>query len=164
MKIHLSCLVLALFMAAPYAIAGAGPDEEPSAPADKPDAPITSRPSPTSPEKHGKITESNNSPIPKYNPWKSIGAIIFMLGLLLAASAYLRKKQGFALKTGKDRSIKLLEKLSIDQRQHLLLVQADDKKLLLGVSSESINLISVLDSEVRDQRPEVIEQKTENKE
>jgi len=80
----------------------------------------------------------------EFSIWRSVGAIIFVLGGLLAANGFLKKRQGLCAARGSSRSIRLVERLAIDPRRSLLLVEAEGQRILLGTAGEGIEPLAVL--------------------
>ncbi|MRI33948.1 flagellar biosynthetic protein FliO [Endozoicomonas sp. OPT23] len=80
------------------------------------------------------------------NLTESLIQILLMLGLvigLILALAWLTNKTGRIGNFGQsDRHIRLIETTSFGRHEKLSLVQVGDKQLLLGVTSQGINLIS----------------------
>ena len=83
----------------------------------------------------------------KFNVWRSVGAIIFILAGLLAANAFLKKRYPGFSKTAENQHIKVLEKFAIDHRRNLLLVEVDDRRILLGIGPEHIDSLATLGRE-----------------
>ncbi len=76
--------------------------------------------------------------------WRSIGAVAFVLGGLLAASAYIRKRQGFGIGSGKQRSLKIIERLPFDSKRSIVLLEVEGRKLLVGAGTEHIEKLADL--------------------
>lgn len=70
--------------------------------------------------------------------------IALILYLAYISTKLLGKK--FSFKNGSGRKIKILDSVSVGQGKMLIIVQAGEKTFLVGAASESINLISELDS------------------
>lgn len=83
-----------------------------------------------------------------------ISQIGVILGTLLGIAiilylAYISTKllgRKLSVKTGSGRKIKILDSVSVGQGKTILIVQAGSKTFLVGAASESIHLISELDS------------------
>jgi flagellar biosynthetic protein FliO len=79
----------------------------------------------------------------------ALGAVL--LGALIAIQTWRSKRRGatsrFRQKSEQDQpTMKILSNLNIGQRQRLTLVQVGSQQLLLGVSSDSINLLTAIES------------------
>jgi flagellar protein FliO/FliZ len=76
--------------------------------------------------------------------YKVVGSLGLVLAVLFA-TAYCCKKMGqFQSKATSGRRIKLLARQSIGPKHHLVMVEAADRLLLLGISPEGIRLLSPL--------------------
>lgn len=76
--------------------------------------------------------------------WRSLGATMFVLGVLAAVNLYIRK--GKFGKLGRTESrIRLLERFAVDQKRSLMLVEVDGQKVLLGVGNDSISRVMSFD-------------------
>ena len=72
------------------------------------------------------------------NFWRSMGALLLVLGGLLAASRYFKGRFSGPLKGSSVRRIRYIERYAIDQRRCLLLIAVDQRELLVGVGSDRI--------------------------
>ena len=72
------------------------------------------------------------------NFWRSMGALLLVLGGLLAASRYFKGRFSGPLKGINVRRIRFIERYAIDQRRSLLLVSVDQRELLVGVGPDRI--------------------------
>lgn len=70
--------------------------------------------------------------------------IALILYLAYISTKLLGKK--FSFKNGSGRKLKILDSVSVGQGKMLIIVQAGEKIFLVGAASESVNLISELDS------------------
>lgn len=70
--------------------------------------------------------------------------IALILYLAYISTKLLGKK--FSFKNGSGRKLKILDSVSVGQGKMLIIVQAGEKTFLVGAASESVNLISELDS------------------
>jgi flagellar biosynthetic protein FliO len=74
--------------------------------------------------------------------------VVGSLGVVLAvlfATAYCFKRMGqFSSKAATGKRIKLLARQSVGPKHHLVMVEAADRLLLLGISPEGIRLLSPL--------------------
>jgi flagellar biosynthetic protein FliO len=67
-----------------------------------------------------------------------------VLAVVFAASYYLKKSGRFPVKGSPTNRISLLARQSVGPRHHLVMVEAADRLLLLGISPEGIRLLSPL--------------------
>jgi flagellar protein FliO/FliZ len=76
---------------------------------------------------------------------RSILSLILVLGCMLAAYWWLRKKSGSysCLK----RRMRVIERLPIDARRSLMLVEVDGRELMLGVTNEQISTLKEISKE-----------------
>lgn len=73
--------------------------------------------------------------------WRSLGGMVLVLGVLFAASVYLKKRAGLR-GLGKQRRIQVVERLAVDARRCLLLVKVEQRALLLGLSPQGISALA----------------------
>ena len=78
------------------------------------------------------------------NFWRSMGALLLVLGGLLAASRYFKGRFSGPLKGLAVRRIRFIERYAIDQRRSLLLVAVDQRELLVGVGPDRITALMEL--------------------
>ncbi len=90
----------------------------------------------------GKGKPEEKSSAAGFNIWRSIGAMIFVLGALLAIHGFLRKRMGSSANAAGQRRIKILEKLPIDARRSFFLVEVNGKEILVGVGPERIEFLN----------------------
>lgn len=77
-----------------------------------------------------------------------LGVLIgFAVILYLAYMAAKLMGKRLSLKSGGNKNIKILESVSLGQNKALMIVQAADKILLIGITAGEISLISELDGE-----------------
>lgn len=70
--------------------------------------------------------------------WRSMSALLFVVGGLFAATYLLKRKGIVGLGAQDGRRVRLVERYPIDTRRSLLLVALDDHELLLGVGPDRI--------------------------
>ncbi len=78
------------------------------------------------------------------NFWRSMGALLLVLGGLLAASRYFKGRFSGPLKGLNVRRIRYIERYAIDQRRSLLLIAVDQRELLVGVGPDRITSLMEL--------------------
>ncbi|MGN1482102.1 flagellar biosynthetic protein FliO [Porcipelethomonas sp.] len=77
-----------------------------------------------------------------------LGALIgFAVILYLAYMATKLLGKRLSFKSGSNKNIKILESVSLGQNKALMIVEAADKTMLIGITSGEISLISELDGE-----------------
>jgi len=76
--------------------------------------------------------------------YRVLGSLGVVLAVLFAASYYLKKSGRFPAKGSPTNRISLLARQSVGPRHHLVMVEAADRLLLLGISPEGIRLLSPL--------------------
>jgi len=88
--------------------------------------------------------------------WRSLGALIFVVGGLFAANHWLRRRRaGLGVGSGQRKRMRMIERYSIDQKRSLLLIAVDDRELLLGVGTDHITNLMELPTE-QDELDEII--------
>jgi flagellar protein FliO/FliZ len=76
--------------------------------------------------------------------YRVLGSLGVVLAVLFAVSYYFKKSGRFPVKGSPTNRISLLARQSIGPRHHLVMVEAADRLLLLGISPEGIRLLSPL--------------------
>lgn len=90
------------------------------------------------------------APVEEINFGMLIVKMIFFLGIVVALIYVILKKLMPLLIHGagfRPRSLKILERLPVDQRRSLLVVEVQDKVYLMGSAEGQINVLMELDSE-----------------
>ncbi len=96
------------------------------------------------------------APVEEINFGMLIVKMIFFLGLVVALIYVVLKKLLPLLVHGtafRARSLKILERLPVDQRRSLLVVEVQDKVYLMGSAEGQINILMELDREKLNSRP-----------
>lgn len=70
-----------------------------------------------------------------------------VIGLMYVAFIFIRRWQ-FGGLSAQDKQLSIIERLSLSQKQAILLVRVGNRRLLLGATDQSISLISELDGAV----------------
>jgi len=81
-----------------------------------------------------------------YSPWRSIGALVFVLGALFGVNLYLRKRGGFGVAGKKDRKIQILDKVGVDSRRFIILVEVEGSRFLVGVGPDGMRSLTTYDT------------------
>jgi flagellar protein FliO/FliZ len=95
-------------------------------------------------------------PVEEINFGMLIVKMIFFLGVVVALIYVVLKKflpllvHGSGFRT---RSVKILERLPVDQRRSLLVVEVQDKVYLMGSAEGQINILMELDGEKLNAKP-----------
>ena len=89
----------------------------------------------------------------------SVVGLIVMMVLIFAAAYYVSKFMGKQYSTQQSSSgeLRVIDKLSLGRDHYLLIVEAGEKVLLLGVSPQQIDNLTELDSEAFADAPQVSE-------
>lgn len=72
---------------------------------------------------------------------------LLLVGGLGAAAYIMTKKMGHKISAASGKNIKIIEAASIGNQRHILLVECQARKFLIGSSGQTISLISELDKE-----------------
>jgi len=77
---------------------------------------------------------------------RSVGGMLFVLALLFAVSVYLKKR---AVKGGisKNKRIHLVERLAMDHKKFLVLVEVNNREVLLAVTPQAVTTLAAFDKQ-----------------
>jgi flagellar protein FliO/FliZ len=90
---------------------------------------------------------------PELDVVTTFGSLMLVVGLILSMAWLLKKMRLPAMGSQKD--LKILRQLPIGTRERVAVVQAGEEQFLIGITSQSINLISRLDKPIEDEVPQV---------
>lgn len=76
--------------------------------------------------------------------FRATGSLVLILAVLLAALYFFKKTGRLPVGSATSNGIRLLARKSVGPRHHLVMVEAADRLLLLGISPEGIRLLSPL--------------------
>jgi flagellar biogenesis protein FliO len=96
------------------------------------------------PERRNLVWDRKHEPAHKFDPWRSLGATLMVLGALVALNLYIRKGRLGRFAIG-GRRIKQIERHMIDQKRCLMLIEVDGRQILLGVTPDRIEKVVELD-------------------
>ncbi len=71
--------------------------------------------------------------------WRSLFSLVLVFGAMWGCFYWMRRQRGIA--PGAGRRMKVVERLSVDARRSVLLLNVDGESLLLGISGEQITLL-----------------------
>jgi flagellar biogenesis protein FliO len=81
-----------------------------------------------------------------FSIWRSLGSLLMVLGGLLAVTWWLKKRFGAGSGIGPRRRLQVTDRLSLGQRQYLMIVRFDNRDMLIGVSPGAISRLDATDS------------------
>ena len=80
--------------------------------------------------------------------WLSFaGSFLLVIAMLLALLHLLRRLRGATPGRARHKVIRVLESQSLGPRQRVVLIQAHDRQLLLGLSPSEVSLLATFDDE-----------------
>ncbi len=79
----------------------------------------------------------------EYKLWRSVLALVLVVGAFGALNWYLKTRSIGPLKARNARRLRVVEKLSLDQKRSILLLALDGQELLVGVGADQISLLNV---------------------
>ena len=74
--------------------------------------------------------------------WRSVGALLLVLGALLLVNRWLRGRFPSSLAGSSTRRMRIEERLTIDHRRQLVLVSVDNRELVVAVSPSQISAVA----------------------
>jgi len=101
---------------------------------------------------------ANSLPLvmPGFSVWRSIGAMLVVIGGLLAVNAWFTKRRtGLFANRDRNKRIVVLERTAIDHRRSLVLVEADGQRILLGLAPDRMETVAVLSGKADERVPDV---------
>ena len=78
--------------------------------------------------------------------WRSIAALALVLGGLAAARFYLMRRGLAGIRPGRNRRLRIVDRLPIDQRKSILLVALDGREFLVAAGADRITLLAEADN------------------
>ena len=96
------------------------------------------------------------------NPWRAIGGAILVIGALLAINVYIRKKN-ITLKGKGTKRIVLMDRLSLDHKRSVVLLEIDKRRIVVGAGPEGLTRIDSWGGEFDDDLPAMDELATAGK-
>lgn len=80
---------------------------------------------------------------------RMVVSLVIVLGMMFAVYFWLKRRGG--MPGGAQRRVRVVERLPIDARRSILLLQVDGKELLVGVGSDTLALLTTLSPEAEDE-------------
>jgi flagellar protein FliO/FliZ len=84
--------------------------------------------------------------------WTTFGALIFVVAIIFLL-AFLLKKMRLPALGGQQKGLAVVRQLPIGTKERLLIVKAGEEQFLIGVTGQSIQLISKLEKPIEDDLP-----------
>jgi flagellar biogenesis protein FliO len=75
---------------------------------------------------------------------RTIGATVLILGLLFAVNYWLRKRGVGTKPAGRAARLRIVERVALDHRRSILLIEADGQGLVVAAGTERIETLAVL--------------------
>ncbi|WP_413110701.1 flagellar biosynthetic protein FliO [Thaumasiovibrio sp. DFM-14] len=82
---------------------------------------------------------------PDLNIMTSITSLLLVVGLILLL-AWLVKRMRLPQFSGQQQSMRVVKQMPLGQKERLVVVEVAGEQLLLGVTSQSVNLVKVLET------------------
>lgn len=81
--------------------------------------------------------------------WRSLFSLVLVLGAMLGVLYWLRRRGG--IQSVAARRMRVIERLALDTRRQVLLVEIDNRELVLGVTNDSITTLHELGEKATDE-------------
>jgi flagellar biosynthetic protein FliO len=81
------------------------------------------------------------SQVPSVSPWRSAAVVLVCLGLVFVAVAAAKKGIKAPFSLGKEKSVKVIETISLGPGRQITIVEMGDNALILGMTPQNINLL-----------------------
>ena len=78
--------------------------------------------------------------------WRSAGATVFVLGLLLGVNYWLKKRGGRLGGVERSARLRIVERVAIDNRRGVVLIEVDGERIVASVCADRIEPLAVLPS------------------
>jgi flagellar biogenesis protein FliO len=75
---------------------------------------------------------------------RTIGATVIVLGLLFAVNYWLRKRGAGMPQAGRAARLRIVERVALDHRRSILLIEADGQGLVVAAGTERIETLAIL--------------------
>ncbi|GEM_PF-4191498 len=95
------------------------------------------------------------SPLDQWNPWRALGWVVAILGLLIIFASLVRRMNAGRLLGLSGAGLSIVEALNLGQGRQILVVRTPDEDLILGVTKDSITLLSSVPRMPRELREEM---------
>jgi len=82
-----------------------------------------------------------------FNVWRSLISLVLIFGAMWSCMRWIRRRR----RGGPSRRMKVVERLPIDARRTIMLVQVDGLEFMLGVTAEQITLLNTLKPQERNE-------------
>ncbi len=81
--------------------------------------------------------------------WRSAGATVFVLGLLMGVNYWLKKRGGRLTGGVKSERMRIVERVAVDHRRSILLIEVDGERIVASACADRIEPLAVLPSNSR---------------
>ncbi len=95
------------------------------------------------------------SPLDQWDPWRALGWVVAILGLLIIFASLVRRMNAGRLLGLSGAGLSIVEALNLGQGRQILVVRTPDEDLILGVTRDSITLLSTVPRVPRELRQEM---------
>lgn len=99
---------------------------------------------------HDSLSSAPVSALADVSIWRSVGVLILVLGLMIAAVWFLRKLQrgGLGRKFGSTLDMEIVGHLPLAQKQYLSVVRVGGQHWVLGITEQSVQYIGEYQGEL----------------
>ena len=80
--------------------------------------------------------------------WRSAGATVFVLALLLGVNYWLRRRGNPFAAAGKSARMQIVERVAVDHRRSILLIEVDGERIVVSACPDRIEQLAVLPSKI----------------
>ncbi|WP_413284878.1 flagellar biosynthetic protein FliO [Vibrio sp. MA40-2] len=88
--------------------------------------------------------------VPQLDLLTTLGSLIFVLALIFSLAWLLKKMRVPAM--GNQKGLAIIKQIPVGTRERIAVIKAGDEQFLVGITSQSINLISRLDKPIDEEQ------------
>ena len=88
--------------------------------------------------------------VPQLDLLTTLGSLIFVLAVIFALAWLLKKMRVPAM--GSQKGLAIMKQIPVGTRERIAVIKAGDEQFLVGITSQSINLISRLDNPIDEEQ------------
>lgn len=89
---------------------------------------------------------------PELDLLTTLGSLLFVIGIILGLAWLMKRMRLPAM--GSQKGLSVIRQIPVGAKERIAVVKAGEEQFLIGITSQSINLISRLDKPIQDEAPD----------